>query len=347
MNKCHVFIAFVFLASGLLFPSGFFLCAEGVPKALEERIDKVIEKARERSLRSDVNTPWVVMHAVVAFEKEVEVHDVASGKSLKGIDYLMGHAKFDGKLIYQDDDGKPTLQTRGPGDKSFLVQDHVDQFLFAYADAGVDLDREIISRTGRKFKVRDKLNYAKKGFRDDQELGWTLVAFSTYVPFDEEWKADTGKKYRIEDVMRLAIARDPRRETEGGPHHLYGVAYALRRHLDQGGKLEGAWKAAKQYLNKYVGISKKFQQADGAFSASVFYRSSRPRTPRHLVSTTGHALEWMSVAMSPTELRQDWVLNAVDRLVVDLEKFPTKVFSDGGLYHAAHALRRFREATGG
>jgi hypothetical protein len=115
--------------------------------------------------------------------------------------------------------------------------------------------------------------------------------------------------------------------------------------LDQGGKLTGTWKDAKKYLDKYVGISKQHQQEDGAFSAAGFYRSLRPRTPRHLVSSTGHALEWMSVALSPEELHQDWVLKAIDRLVTDMEKFPTEVFSDGGLYHAAHALRRIREAT--
>ena len=346
MKQLFDLVSIGWLAGILLLPTADILGKE-VPKTLAERMDKVIEKAHARALRSDAHTPWVVMHAVVSFEKNLEVHDVDAGKKLNAIDYLTRHAKFEGKLIYQDEDGVPTLMTRGPGDKSFLVQDHVDQFLFAYADAGVDLNREILSRTGRKFTVNDKLKFAKKGFRDDQELGWTLVAVSTYVPFDEEWEADTGKKYRVEDVMRLAIGRDPRRETEGGPHHLYGVAYALRRYLDQGGKLEGTWKDAKKYLDKYAALSKEYQQADGAFSAAVFFRSARPRTPRHLVSTTGHALEWMSVAMSPEELRQDWVLKAVERLVVDLEKFPTKVFSDGGLYHAVHALRRFREATGG
>jgi len=46
-------------------------------------------------------------------------------------------------------------------------------------------------------------------------------------------------------------------------------------------------------------------------------------------------------------LKQGWVFKAIERMVTDMEKFPTEVFSDGGLYHAAHALRRFREATGG
>lgn len=344
MNKKIPYFQICWLAIACLLSSAFVL-AEDVSNDLAKRIDKVIEKAHARPLRSDVNTPWVVMHAVVAFEKNLEVYDVDADKKLNAIDYLTRHAKFDGKLIYQDVDGIPTLMTRGKGDKSFLVQDHVDQFLFAYADAGVSLTRGILSRTGRKFSVNDKLQFAKKGFQDDQELGWTLVATSTYLTFDEEWKANTGKKYRTEDIMALAIQRDPRRETEGGPHHLYGVAYALNKYVQQGGKLTGTWKKARAYLDKYVALTKEYQQADGAFSASVFFRASRPRTPRQLVSTTGHALEWMSLALSPEELKQEWVLKAIERLVLDMEKFPTAVFSDGGLYHAAHALRRFREAT--
>ena len=316
-----------------------------IPQSLVVRMDKVIEKAHARPLRSDTNTPWVVMHAVVAFEKDLDVFDVETKKKVNAIDYLTRNAKFEGKMIYQDKAGIPTLKTRGRGDKSFLVQDHVDQFLFAYADAGIPLDHEIISRSGTKFTVGDKLKFAKKGFREDQELAWTLVALATYVPFDKKWKASSGKEYDTEGVLKLAIQRDPRRETEGGPHHLYGIAYALRKYLDQGGKLRGTWKDAKKYLDKYVTISKQHQQEDGAFSAAGFYRSLRPRTPRHLVSSTGHALEWMSIALSPEELKQDWVVKAIERLVTDMEKFPTEVFSDGGLYHAAHALRRIREAT--
>ncbi|MFP6854851.1 MAG: hypothetical protein VB980_03645 [Opitutales bacterium] len=317
-----------------------------VPEELAKRIDKVIEKAHSRPLKSDANTPWVVMHAVVAFEKDLKVYDVAAGKKLNAIEYLTKHAKYDDKLIYQDVAGVPTLKTRGKGDKSFLVQDHVDQFLFAYADAGVPLDHAILSRSGRKFTVNDKLDFAKTGFKDDQELGWTIVATSTYLPFDEQWQADSGKKYRTEDIMALAIQRDPRRETEGGPHHLYGVAYALDKYLKQGGQLKGTWKQARAYLDKYVALTQEYQQADGAFSGSVFFRASRPRTPRQLVSSTGHALEWMSVALSAEQLKEKWVLKAVERLVTDMEKFPTEVFSDGGLYHAVHALRRLREATG-
>ena len=60
-----------------------------IPQSLVVRMDKVIEKARDRPLRSDTNTPWVVMHAVVAFEKKIEVLDAKSKKKINAIDYLM------------------------------------------------------------------------------------------------------------------------------------------------------------------------------------------------------------------------------------------------------------------
>ena len=119
MKSFRKYSKLTWLAAALLFHPGFVL-GNNVPKKLQQRIDNVIKKAHARHLRSDANTPWVVMHAVVAFEKDLQIFDVGTDKRLNAIDYLTRHAKFDGQLIYQDRDGIPTLKTRGPGDKSFL-----------------------------------------------------------------------------------------------------------------------------------------------------------------------------------------------------------------------------------
>jgi hypothetical protein len=171
------------------------------------------------------------------------------------------------------------------------------------------------------------------------------VALSTYQSPADSWTAASGESYRVEDVVRLATQRDPRRETEGGPHHLYGIAYALQRHRRNGELLSDAWNVAARYLREYVAIARAFQQSDGAFSGEMFRRSAPPESPRRLVSTTGHMLEWLTVALSPDELREPWVQRAVNRLCETLRSHPLETFSDGGIYHAAHALRRYREAV--
>ena len=314
------------------------------------RAERVIAKAHARPLTSARDTPWVVMHAVIAFEKEVRVLDVAAGKKVGGIEFLCRHATYEGKRIFRDAGGQPTLPTRGLSfglGKSFQVQDHVDQFLMTFADADVSLDEPILAEGGRKFTVGDMLRSSQANVKDDQELGWTLVVATKYLKFSDRWKTAAGKTYRIEDLAALAIRRDASRETEGGPHHLYGVAYALgeyqRRHP---GKPAGTWADARLYLERYVALARKYQRPDGSFSAVMFRGSRQASSPRQMVWATGHTIEWLSVAQSAEQLRQGWVRRGVAALVQMMEDHPTDAFSEGGLYHAAHALRRYRDKVG-
>ena len=310
------------------------------------RIDGVIEKVRTRELTSAADTPWVVMHAVIAFEKDLDVVDLRQGKTINAIDYLCRHATYDGQRIFRDDNGRPALPTRGLRfglKESFKVQDHADQFLMAFADAGVPLDTRIIAEGATTFTVADMLAAAKARLHDDQELGWTLVATATYLSFDDRWNADSGKEYGIEDLVSLAIRRDPRRETEGGPHHLYGVAYALKKYqAAKPGRLSGVWLEARSYLDRYVALAKKYQQTDGSFSYAMFRGSRAARTPRQMVWATGHTIEWLSVALTAEQLQQEWVRRGVLALLDVMEREPLTAFSNGGLYHAAHALRLYR-----
>ncbi len=316
----------------------------GAPATLAGRIDGVLDKLRARPLRADEVTPWVILHAVVAFHEGVQVQGSAAAP-VDAIEHLLTGAKHRGLSIYVDAGGVPVVQPRGPGEPHFLVRDHVDQYLHLFAEAGVALDRPLVAEGGRRFAVRDLLDAAKLGFREDQELAWTLVALSTYLPPGHRWRNGRGVEYAVEDVLRLAIQRDPRSETEGGPHHLYGVAYALRwlrSHRAGAGQPALVQGDAEAYLRKYVDLARRYQQADGALSGSVFEQGSKPVSPRHLVNTTGHGLEWLAMTLTPDELGQPWVRRAAGRLTLELEEHPRTAFSEGGLYHAAHALVLYR-----
>jgi len=316
--------------------------------ALKQRVDAAIKKVHDRPLRSDKDTPWVIMHAAIAFEKNLEVLDTATNEKVDAFTFLLNRAEDEGKPMYRMQGGVPRLRTRDitPGFKeSFIVQDHVDQFLMAYADAGVSLDRTGVADTGERFTVGDLLAAAQREFKPDQELGWTLVAVTTYLPIEATWKTDAGETIGAADIVTLAVTRDPRRETEGGPHHLYGIAYALQRYraANPGTPLSGAWQAARDYLDRYVALARKYQTNDGGFSVAMFRGQRIAKSPRYLVWATGHTIEWLCRALTAEQLREPWVVRGVDRLVTVLNETPVDALSMGGLYHAGHALRLYRE----
>ena len=49
-------------------------------------------------------------------------------------------------------------------------------------------------------------------------------------------------------------------------------------------------------------------------------------------------MEWLAVALTPEQLQEEWVCRGVEALVDMLGRQPLDAFSDGGLYHAAHAF---------
>ncbi|MDX1564364.1 MAG: hypothetical protein R3236_03110 [Phycisphaeraceae bacterium] len=315
---------------------------------LREKIDRAIAKVKNRPLRADRDTPWVVMHAMIAFEQKISVLTAGADKPVPGLTYLCTQARHDGKRIFRNNNGLPDLPTRGFSygmKKSFLIQDHVDQFLMAFADADVPATQKVKADDGTEFTVADMVTAAQKRFKPDQELGWTLVAATHYLGLDHTWVGADGKKYKVADVVALAVKRNSSRETEGGPHHLYGIAYALEAHRRAGGEVTGVWADAETYLKRHVRIARRFQLKDGSFSVMMFRRRMPARTPKLLVWATGHQIEWMTRALTAEQLTEPWMRRAVEKLADTLIAQDTESLSMGGLYHAAHALRRFREVT--
>ena len=307
--------------------------------ALAQRIDHVVHKVQQRQLRSDQHTPWAIMHAAIAFKSDAVVFDTASGEGVEAIEYLLTRAKHEGRSLFQVVDGTPTVR-RDPA-----VEHHVNQYLMMLALAGVSPQRALLADTGEQYRVADLIDAAKLGFEDEQEVGWTLVALSVYLPSGDEWVGANGRKYTIATVLRRGMERDPRKEAEGGTHHLFGISYAVRTYARNHGSLDGVWEEAMEYLNAHVATVRRFQLDDGAFSAGMLNERSEPKSPSELVFSTGHTLEWLVLAMPGDQLRLRWVEHAVVRLCAEIERHPLDAFSDGGIYHAVNALRLYRDAV--
>ena len=313
-------------------------CASAVkdPSSLSGRIDRVVANVAQRKLASDKKSPWAIMHAVVAYPSDAVVRDARTGKDVEAIEFILTGAKHEGRSLFQVSEGL----LAPPRTKE--AEHHPNQFLMIFSLAGVGVDRAISTDDGKRHRVADLVASAKQAYTDDQEPGWTLVALSIHVPFGETWIAENGRTYGVADVVRNAIKRDPREESEGGTHHLFGVAYAFRKVASRNEGLKGVWKETKAYLAKHIKGIRRFQLDDGAFSGGLLKERKTPESPSALAFGTGHTIEWLCFALTPKELREPWVKQAVERLVREIEQHPLDSFSDGAIYHAVHGLKLYQ-----
>lgn len=311
--------------------------------------DRAIARFEAFELDADRDSPWLIAHAAIAFGNTQKVMLSEDAGQVGAVDYLLGHATFDGARIYRLVDGRPVVPEGAFGR---FVETHTDQFLMVYAEAGTASDAPVIFENGHVMTVGDLVDASAAGFDAADELGWTLMALSAYRDGDFSWRTLEGERWSIADVLEAAIRRDPRWETEGGAHHLYGIAYALHSYRSVPTASPDLVRRIEEYLGRYARLARGFQGKDGAFSAAMLRGPVPPRSPEQLVWSTGHTLEWLSLALPATELREDWIRRAADLLGETLIKVdvdtnraanPFRPSQLGAAYHAVHALGLYRE----
>lgn len=317
-------------------------------EALKQKIEQAIAKIKARQLNSKDNTPWVIMHAIIAFDLDLNVTTVADGAGVNAVTFLCSQATYQNQKIFRSVDGRPSLPTRNLSfglTESYVVQDHVDQFLFAFSGAGVPLTQTIVADDGASYTVADMVTVAIANFRTSQELAWTMVSLATYNGIDAAFTNNLGNTYTLADLLALAVKLDSSKETEGGTHHLYAVGFLLKRHVANGGAVSGAWSSGREYLDQAIARAKQSQIADGSFSLATFAGWTESDSPSLLVWGTGHMVEWLTQALTTDQLKEPWMAAAVTRLTEEILKLDVTAFSDGGMYHAANALRLYRNAV--
>ena len=334
-------VAFAICLAGATFP--FTALAED---SLSLRITRVLSAVQGHEQQTDLDTPWAIMHGIIAFGKSAKVFVPGQRRPENSINYLLQTAHYAGKRIFNDLQGYPALITapKNPNltvcQRYYQVQDHPDQYLMAFAESGVGLDEKILIE-GTIFSVKDLLDASLLHFDPVKELGWSITAYATYLAKGQRWQTKAGVSYGLEDLLKLAITQDPVTLTDGGTHHLFGVAKVFNR-LQSSLPL-GLRQDTDLYLRGYAMRSERFQQEDGAFSGRLLAKKTSPKTPRELVNSTGHILEWLAAFLSSEELKQPWITKAVERLCKEFEDHPIDSFNTSGMYHAANALKIYQQ----
>ncbi|MGD9720762.1 MAG: ADP-ribosylation factor-directed GTPase activating protein isoform b [Pirellulales bacterium] len=308
-------------------------------EALRDRIDRALEFTQSgRHLNTKDQAAWQIVHGALAYGRDYQVYNT-EGQLVPALDYLLQGGSLRGWTLRKGDHGLEAVLEAG----SKTGQGHEDQWLGYLSQCGLSPDDDIVV-DGQSYKVRDLITQAQWDIYDGMEATWTLMAFSTYLPPDAEWTAKDGSKWNIPRIVEMEAAQNLDDSACGGTHRMYGLTVARNVHRQQGGAATpgDAWDKAQQKIDDAVATARKFQQPDGSFSTNYF---SRPATSPDIaarIGTTGHTLEFLTVALDDEQLKQPWVTRAAVSLLECLERTQKFDLECGALYHAAHGLELYR-----
>ena len=311
------------------------------PTELRDRITAVLQKFEDQRLNSRENSPWQVMHRVVAYGVDTQIEVGRSGgPKQSAIGWLLYNQPFRGQRI---------LTTRGEqvyGVEGAGVQGHAGQLLAILAQSRLQRDYPI--RVGsREFTVEDLIRSEQQTCRSGTELTFKLIGLSYYRPSDSTWTTPDGQTWSSERLVREEIAQRIQGGTCGGTHRLMGLTYAVVMRKQQGLEITGDFERASTYINEYIDYALKLRNPDGSFSTAFLERRAASPDPAARLRTTGHILEWLSFAVSEEALREQEFVDSVEYLTGLLESSPQRSWEIGPLGHALHGLSIYQQRVWG
>lgn len=305
-----------------------------LPDGPRYRIEAAVENVRGRDVLT-TNGFWTVFHAVLGLGPGLKLRDPDTGEHVNAVDYICRGGEVPGMQFLPTKHGLD-VTTTGPTGRG---QGHQDQFIAEMAQWNMRPDQKFVV-LGRDYTYMDFVRHTqmRASVTKSQELSWAVVIIGQYVGTDARWTNAYGEKLRFEDLVRYELDASVEDAACGGTHRLFGLSWAYHLHRQKGGKKEGVWKEIADKTVKYRDLAKKHQNADGTFSTD-FFRGPGANPDKQLrINTTGHTLEWLSLALPDAELKEQWVQDAANALAMQILDLQGSPIEGGSLYHAVHGL---------
>jgi hypothetical protein len=302
---------------------------------LAAKIDEVVDFTESRYMNAKDHAAWQIVHGILAYGYNLKIY--VDGELVSALEHLMKGGQLRGWHVKPGDRGLEAIVE--PGSKT--GQGHEDQWVGYLSQCGLEWDDPIVVGD-QTFKFGDLVTQAQWDVYEGMEASWTLMALSAYLPSNSTWTAKDGQEWSIERLIAMESAQDLSTSACGGAHRMGGIAMALNRHLAEGSQLTGGWKLADDKVQECIRKAREFQQPDGTFSTNYWIRASSSPDAGQRLSTTGHTLEFLTLAMTDKQLQEPWVRRAVVELCNLLEQTRDLPVECGGLYHTAHGLELYR-----
>ncbi len=307
---------------------------------LQKQVQEAINISLKRFLSAESHTPWQIMHGVLALRQDYIIK--RDGRKVRAIDWISSGAKYRGDDWFE--------KTRFGGRAhpysgvAYAFEGHPNQFLAIFSMADMPWDHEF--KAGRHtITIADIVQNAKMEVKQGEEITWTLWALSHYLTPDATWENKWGEHWSIERLVQMQTAAPPQKAACGGTHGLFALSYARNGYLATGQSLRGVWIPADQKIKRYIEETRTYQNSDGTFSANYFKGRKYAREFKDRLSTSGHTLEFLMVALPQNRLDEPWVrrgLAAVSQELISNRRSPADC---GALYHAMNGLMIYLERT--
>ena len=321
--------------------------AESPESSLAVRIDQILESGLRRRLSAVDNAAWQILHGVICYGDQLEIETSDRGLTT-AVDYAFSGGQINGFELMAGSEALPTTGRLGlkarlvPG--SYVGQGHVDQWIAICAMANLPLQQQI--RVGdQTFTIEDWARQAQYDVTRNilNEFSWTLIALTHYFPNEPQWKAADDLEVNWEVLVEEELTNEIDFSPCGGTHRMVGIARALqaKRRLDIPDS--PVWEDANEKVDNLLTQVKEMRSPNGKLSSQYFTQPGRSADLTSELSSTGHLFEFVAIAGSDTELRENWVTLSAQHLCRLLESVEPYELDCGALYHALHGLKVYRE----
>lgn len=310
-------------------------------EARRSRIRQVLEFYYQRPLNSAQDSPWSMMHFMLAWgvDGAIEVGG-PGGRRASLIGWLCANGPGENVQLLEVVNGRIHPRS-GPG-----LQGHDGQFLAMLAQARVPIDQPLRVQA-RQYSIGDLIEYEQRTCRSGNELTFKLIGLVHYLGSDAVWQDDRGHRWDIPRLMEEEIRAPINGVTCGGTHRLMSLKYAVRRRQRDGGAVDGVWQRADEHVAKYQELAFRLQNRDGSMSSDFFRNAGSWGDIERKLKTSGHMLEWLVYSLPHKDLHDPRLKRGIDYLCNLLIQNRYHRWGRGPLGHSIRALSLYEERVFG
>jgi hypothetical protein len=206
---------------------------------------------------------------------------------------------------------------------------HHDHWLACVTEAGASLNTPVYGPSRRDDTLYDVVQESLRDFRlDEREVEWTAMAFGLWIAPTREWVGSGGREYSFDLIAERLLRGHKNLGVCSGTHRVYSLMLLLR--LDEEFDVLTDAMHAKVYAHmenvRDLIIASQFP--DGSWPGNWPDGKDAVDNPieeelyKKIIST-GHQLEWLSIAPPALQPPEEQVRKAVD-WIVEVTKSQTR-----------------------